>query len=218
MLPSEHTLAMIRAPLVALTLALGGCGAAPTPEVPLEDEAAPTEAAVATAPSSPAADRSATRRTPRNTKLPEAEEFPMDPVTHVLKLPGPILYDTGKATLKKQSDGPLAFVKDYLDKNPGVTTLRVEGHSDDRGSAAANQALTENRAKAAAQWLIDHGVDCHRLVAVGFGEKNPIAPNATNDGRALNRRMDFVEAAFQGRPINGEPLDGGGVQVHLACP
>lgn len=203
----------------AFAFAVVACSAAPPePEVPVTDAASTIDARPTSDSATPAPERTNTRRTPRNTKLPEAEDFPMDPVTHVLKLPSPIVYDTGKATLKRQSDAPLSFVKDYLEKNPGVSTLRIEGHSDSQGSDKANQALTENRAKSAALWLIDHGIDCRRLVAVGFGETKPIAANATSDGRAQNRRMDFVEAAFQGRPINGQPLDGGGIQVDLGCP
>lgn len=198
----------LTAALCALTLL--GCGAAsPTeaeaPSPPVEVEPARTS-------------RPTTRRTPRNTAIPTAEDFPMDPVTHVLRLPAPIAYDTGKATLRKQSDAPLGFVRDYLERNPGVTLLRIEGHSDNLGSDAANDKLTRDRAVAAARWLIDHGIDCGRLIAVGFGERKPLTPNTTAESRAKNRRIDFVEASFQGRSISGEPVDGGGLVGDLACP
>ncbi|MFO0616588.1 MAG: OmpA family protein [Polyangiaceae bacterium] len=205
-----------RYPALILPLTLLGvaaCGAASPPESSVDAEAtvaaSPTGAPSSTGPKKPPPRR--------NTEIPK-DEFPMDPVTHVLKLPGPILYDTGKATLKNASDGPLGFVKDYLERNPGVTTLRIEGHSDDRGSAKMNAELTRNRAKAAAEWLIAHGIDCHRLIAVGFGERKPIADNKTNEGRVANRRIDFVEAAYQNRPTIPGALDAGGDVAELACP
>lgn len=198
-----------------VVLVSGGCGASPpetdVPAVEMQATAAPT-------PTTETSARPSTRTVARNTSVPDADPFPMDPVTHVLILPSPVLYDTGKATLKKASDAPLTFVKDYLDQNPAVTTLRIEGHSDSMGSDAANQKLTEGRAKAAAEWLVAHGIDCHRLVAVGFGESRPIADNKTTEGRTKNRRMDFVEAGYVGRPINGLPIDGGGTPLDIGCP
>ena len=62
------------------------------------------------------------------------------------------------------------------------------------GSAAYNMALTQKRAEAIAKWLIDHGVDCTRLEAVGYGQTRPIAPNSTEEYRRKNRRMDFFIA------------------------
>jgi OOP family OmpA-OmpF porin len=207
MLPPQRHAALI---LATALLALG-CGAASTPDAELDPEA-PVAASPAPAPTNTTPRRS----TRRNTEIP-SDEFPMDPVTHVLKLPGPLVYDTGKSTLKKQSDGPLGFVKDYLDKNPGVTTLRIEGHSANRGSAKMNLQLTRDRAKAAAEWLVQHGIDCHRLIAVGFGERKPIADNKTNEGRAANRRIDFVEAAYQNRPTIPGELDAGGDGIDIDC-
>lgn len=192
-----------------------GCGGATAPEADVA--AVPPSADVPPEPVT-ARPHASMRPVVRNTTPPEPAAFPMDPVTHVLQLPAPLLYDTGKATLKKQSDASLTFVKQFLDGNPDVTLLRIEGHSDNRGSDKANLKMTGERAVAAARWLIDHGVECSRLIAVGFGETRPIADNNTNDGRVKNRRIDFVEAAYMGRAINGQPVDGGGTVVDLGCP
>ncbi len=140
------------------------------------------------------------------------------PVTYALeggalKLPGPLVFEVGKATLKPESDAVLDFVKGYLEAKPAVTLLRVEGHTDSMGDPAANQALSEARAASVVAALVNRGVDCGRLLAVGFGGAKPTSPNDTPEGRALNRRMVFVNAALRGRPIGGLPIDGGGKAV-----
>jgi len=83
-------------------------------------------------------------------------------------------------------------VADVLLRNPQIGQLRVEGHTDDVGDAAANKLLSENRARAIVDYLIGHGVDASRLQAVGYGQERPIASIKTNAGRTRNRRVDFV--------------------------
>lgn len=70
-------------------------------------------------------------------------------------------------------------------------TVRVEGHTDDRGQPTTNQALSLARARAVRQALIARGVPADRLVAEGFGAERPVADNATDDGRRRNRRIEF---------------------------
>jgi len=70
--------------------------------------------------------------------------------------------------------------------------LRVEGHTDNQGNAAANQALSEKRAQAVMGWLVANGVDSSRLSAKGFGQSKPLADNGTEDGRAKNRRVELA--------------------------
>jgi OOP family OmpA-OmpF porin len=134
-----------------------------------------------------------------------------------LKLPEPILFETGKATLKPESDAMLELVKGYLESKTYISTLRIEVHSDSTGNTQANQKLTEARAAAVFTALVRKGIDCKRLIAVGFGESKPIADNATPEGKAQNRRTEFINAALKGRPIGGLPLDGGGVVSSPAC-
>jgi len=69
----------------------------------------------------------------------------------------------------------------------------VEGHTDNQGNAAANQALSERRAQAVVAWLSAHGIAASRLSAKGLGQTNPVADNTTEDGRAKNRRVELVK-------------------------
>jgi outer membrane protein OmpA-like peptidoglycan-associated protein len=67
----------------------------------------------------------------------------------------------------------------------------VEGYTDNVGSAASNQKLSETRAKAVMQYLIDRGVDKKRLKSVGYGASKPVDDNKTEEGRAKNRRVEL---------------------------
>ena len=145
----------------------------------------------------------------------DAPAFELD--GNVLKVPAPIVYETGAAKLAPASDAALAHVAAYLAAKTYVSALRVEVHADASGDRAAAQALTEQRALAVARALVGRGVDCHRLVPVGFGATKPVADNATAEGRAQNRRTLFVNAALRGRAIGGQPIDGGGKLAGDPC-
>ena len=134
-----------------------------------------------------------------------------------LKLPAPIAFDMNSPKLKPESDAVLDFVKSYLEAKTYITLLRVEMHSDSMGDEKANQRLSEERAVALVEALEKKGIACERLLAVGFGGNKPIAANDTPEGRALNRRAVFVNAALKGRPIGGLPVDGGGKVVETKC-
>jgi OmpA-OmpF porin, OOP family len=71
--------------------------------------------------------------------------------------------------------------------------LRVEGHTDNQGNAAANQALSERRAQAVVAWLTAHGIAASRLTAKGMGQTKPVADNGGEEGRAKNRRVELVK-------------------------
>jgi OOP family OmpA-OmpF porin len=130
---------------------------------------------------------------------------------------GPVTFEANSDKLKAEAEPVIAQVASYLGDKPYVTLLRVEVHSDAQGSSAYNQTMTEKRALAVAKALVSRGVDCKRLVAVGFGETKPIADNRTAEGRAQNRRTVFVNAALRGRPIGGLPVDGGGKVAGDVC-
>lgn len=136
---------------------------------------------------------------------------------HRLLVPGTISYDTGKATLQPSSDAALAHVRGYLDAKSYISTLRIEVHSDNMGNSGFNQKLTEERALAVAKALVAKGVDCKRLLPVGFGETKPIADTKTAEGRAKNRRTEFFNAAMRGKPIGGMSTDGGGKVAGDPC-
>jgi OOP family OmpA-OmpF porin len=127
-----------------------------------------------------------------------------------LELPTPIRFETNSDKLRPESDPVLAHVAAYLDARLDVSLLRIEVHSDAMGAARYNQALSERRALAVARALVARGIDCKRLLPVGFGDTRPLAPNTTEAGRARNRRTVFVNAALRGRPIGAAPVDGGG--------
>jgi OOP family OmpA-OmpF porin len=122
-----------------------------------------------------------------------------------LVLPSPITFQPGTDTLTEESTPALEYVRAYLDAKSYITSLRIEGHSEEADSLA----LTGKRALAVARWLVAKGVDCKRLVPVGFGDEKPIADNATPEGKAENRRVSFINAALRDRPIGGLPVDGG---------
>jgi OOP family OmpA-OmpF porin len=104
-----------------------------------------------------------------------------------------IHFDTGKATLKPESDGTLAEIGKLLASNPQLK-LHVIGHTDNVGVAAANLALSKQRAEAVVAALTaKHKVAPARVQAAGVGSLAPVATNRTEDGRARNRRVELVE-------------------------
>ncbi len=105
-----------------------------------------------------------------------------------------IEFELGKAHLTRDSELALQAVVDLLEAHPEVALLRIEGHSDNRGAAALNQRVSEQRARAVLKWLVAHGVASSRLEAVGRGSAHPVAPNDTERGRQANRRVQFTIA------------------------
>jgi len=103
-----------------------------------------------------------------------------------------IHFDTGKAAILPDSENTLGEIVKMLQQN-GSLKLRVEGHTDNQGSAAANQGLSEKRAQAVVAWLTAHGVPAPRLSAQGLGQSKPVSDNATEEGRAKNRRVELVK-------------------------
>ncbi len=131
-----------------------------------------------------------------------------------ISIPGNIVFDTGKATLKAGggSEEVLTQLKQYLDDTPRVTQIRVEGHTDNVGKPAANLELSGQRALTIKRWLIEKGEKEERVLAAGFGETRPIADNAAEAGRAQNRRTEFHIAMLDGNKFMGmDPTRGGKV-------
>ena len=155
-------------------------------------------------------------------EAPKPEEKPKQKMKFevengALKLPGPVVFETGKAVLKPESDAVLDVVRQYLEAKPEITLLRVEGHTDNVGIAADNQKLSEARSMAVVQWLVGKGIACKRLLPVGFGQDKPVGDNKTPEGRDSNRRTAFVNAELKGKPIGGMPVDGGGKVAGDSC-
>ncbi len=134
-----------------------------------------------------------------------------------LILPTAIEFETGSDKIKLQSMDALMHIKAYLEEKTYISLLRIEVHTDNAGDASFSQSLTEKRALAVGRWLVSKGIDCTRLICVGFGSTKPVADNATPDGRALNRRVKVVNAGLRGRMIGGMPADGGGAVAGDVC-
>jgi K(+)-stimulated pyrophosphate-energized sodium pump len=100
------------------------------------------------------------------------------------------LFETGKATLKPESAAQLANVAAILKAFPKVA-VKVGGYTDNVGNAASNMKLSADRAKGVAGELVKLGIAAARLVPEGYGDKNPIASNDTEEGRAQNRRISL---------------------------
>ncbi|WP_324675959.1 OmpA family protein [Hymenobacter sp. GOD-10R] len=101
-----------------------------------------------------------------------------------------IFFDTGKATLRKESTNELERLQKLLTDMPDLR-LEISGHTDNVGKAEYNKDLSQRRAKAVVDYLITKGVDKGRLTSAGYGDTQPVSTNQTKAGRQLNRRTEF---------------------------
>jgi outer membrane protein OmpA-like peptidoglycan-associated protein len=103
-----------------------------------------------------------------------------------------ILFDVNKSTIKGESMGTIneivVMMKEHADLN-----FRVEGHTDGDGDESYNQKLSEERAAAVKNLLIQSGIDASRLDSKGYGESTPVDNNSTPEGKANNRRVEFIK-------------------------
>lgn len=102
-----------------------------------------------------------------------------------------IFFKTGSYELESVSYKALDRIAIVLQQNP-KTTVAIQGYTDNRGTESSNLLLSMNRANAVLQYLVSNGIDMNRLRASGFGQTKPIATNQTEEGRAMNRRVEFV--------------------------
>ena len=103
-----------------------------------------------------------------------------------------ITFDVGKSTIKPESMGEINRIVELMNQNPDLR-FSVEGHTDSTGNAASNQTLSEARSQAIVAKLTELGIAADRLTSSGKGQNNPIADNSTDEGRAKNRRVEFVK-------------------------
>jgi OmpA-OmpF porin, OOP family len=103
-----------------------------------------------------------------------------------------ILFNTGKDVLKAESLPTLKMILGLLNADPGLK-FSIEGHTDNQGSREINQPLSERRADAVRAWLAGKGIAEVRMKTSGFGDSRPIDTNGTPEGRANNRRVEFVK-------------------------
>ena len=102
-----------------------------------------------------------------------------------------ITFDVNKADIKDESMVEINRIKKLMDENPELK-YEVQGHTDSTGTPESNQKLSEKRAKAIVDKLVELGIDPSRLTAVGKGQSAPIADHSTEEGKAKNRRVVFV--------------------------
>ncbi len=103
-----------------------------------------------------------------------------------------ILFDIDKATLKPESMGSINQIYSLLKKDPSLK-FEIDGHTDNTGEAAHNLALSQQRADAVKAQLVSMGIDALRLATKGFGDTKPISDNSSPEGKANNRRVEFVK-------------------------
>jgi outer membrane protein OmpA-like peptidoglycan-associated protein len=110
----------------------------------------------------------------------------------VLLTNSPVYFAPGTATLLPKSFPVLESVKSALQAMPSASKVVVEGHTDSQGKVDSNQALSQKRAEAVRTWLIEHGIDAHRLEARGFGMSRLLVIDEKTDAdRQTNRRVEF---------------------------
>ena len=103
-----------------------------------------------------------------------------------------ITFETGKADLKPESMVEINRIAKLMQENPGLE-FEVQGHCDATGSDKVNDPLSQKRAEAIVAALVEQGIAQARLTAVGKGSHQPIATNSTDEGRAKNRRVEFIK-------------------------
>lgn len=108
----------------------------------------------------------------------------------ILSRTGNIYFATASARLRAESRSVLDSISDIITRCPGLV-VEISGHTDSDGSDATNKLLSERRARSVVEYLSEQGVIPQRLVAVGVGESNPVAPNDTPENKQKNRRIEF---------------------------
>jgi OOP family OmpA-OmpF porin len=103
---------------------------------------------------------------------------------------GRILFDYNQAVIKPAFYPELDAAFKVMNQNPGLK-IEIQGHTDNKGSAKYNQGLSERRAQAVMTYFLQKGIDPNRLSAKGYGLSRPIASNETDEGRAMNRRVQL---------------------------
>ncbi|MGH7283764.1 MAG: OmpA family protein [Polyangiaceae bacterium] len=115
-----------------------------------------------------------------------------EPRGMVITLSGAVLFASAKYDLLPQAQAKLSQVADVLTKQDKDSKILVQGYTDTQGSESFNMLLSQHRAEAVRSYLVSHGIAADRVTAQGFGPANPVADNASAEGRADNRRVEIV--------------------------
>ncbi len=136
----------------------------------------------------------------RGCPLPVAapvEPEPMAQAPAVVRVELDVKFDFDKSVVKEGYKADIKAVADFMNEYPQTSTV-VEGHTDSVGTDAYNQRLSERRANAVRDVLVnEYGIAPNRVDSVGYGESRPVADNATSEGRAINRRVEAEVEAKQ---------------------
>lgn len=103
-----------------------------------------------------------------------------------------INFETGKSAIKADSQNIIDELSKMLDDNPALK-ITIEGHTDNVGNAASNKTLSEQRALSVKNSLVSKGVSADRIKTVGYGQERPVADNASDEGKAKNRRVEITK-------------------------
>lgn len=102
-----------------------------------------------------------------------------------------ILFETAKAVIKEDSFSLMDEIVQVFTDNPHILMVSIEGHTDSDGADQYNMTLSDKRAKAVMDYIVQKGISADRLSAKGYGETKPIAENDSEEGKAKNRRVEF---------------------------
>lgn len=143
---------------------------------------------------------------PAPAPAPAPEPLPPEPMPVVgeqLTLPDQIEFETDEARIKQtpKTLASLEQLADVMKKNPKITKLRIEGHTDNRGKARHNEKLSKARADAVMQWLTQHDIEPSRMTTAGFGAKRPLVPNDSEAHRQQNRRTEYYVDEVEGKKV-----------------
>ena len=111
---------------------------------------------------------------------------------------GDVLFDTGEAELKSSANRTVLKIVQFLQLNP-KRVVRIEGYTDSTGGKQENRKLSRDRAQAVADMLMDLGIDDKRIHVEGHGDEYPVEANASERGRAQNRRVEIVFSDEKGQ-------------------
>ncbi|HEX7664769.1 MAG TPA: OmpA family protein, partial [Polyangiaceae bacterium] len=123
----------------------------------------------------------------------------------VITLNGSVLFASAKYDLLPAATNKLQNVADVLSKQDKESKITVQGFTDSTGSQSFNETLSQHRAESVRTYLVSHGIASDRVTAQGMGPANPVADNATAEGRADNRRVEIVVSPPQGSTGNTSP-------------
>ncbi|HVW30668.1 MAG TPA: OmpA family protein [Polyangiaceae bacterium] len=129
-----------------------------------------------------------------------------------LQLAGKLSFNSGTSTLSSDPNNNtlLTQLKNFMvESEKKIAMVRIEGYTDNQGDPNKNLDLSGQRALTVKNWLIANGIDPNRVVAVGFGQDKPIAPNTTDDGRAQNQRLEYKVAEIYDKKGKAQVYLGG---------